>query len=69
MTSIDSFGARGTLNVGSASYEIFRIAAVEGAAKLPFTHKVLLENLLAHRGRRQRHARHHRVVGRLGPVG
>ena len=46
MTSIDSFGARGTLNVGSASYEIFRIAAVEGSAKLPFTHKVLLENLL-----------------------
>jgi aconitate hydratase len=46
VTSIDSFGARGTLNVGSASYEIFRIAAVEGSAKLPFTHKVLLENLL-----------------------
>ncbi len=46
MTSIDSFGARGTLDVGSASYEIFRIAAVEGSARLPFTHKVLLENLL-----------------------
>ena len=46
MTSIDSFGARGALDVGSASYEIFRIAAVEGSARLPFTHKVLLENLL-----------------------
>jgi aconitate hydratase len=46
VTSIDSFGARGTLDVGSASYEIFRIAAVEGSARLPFTHKVLLENLL-----------------------
>ena len=46
MTSIDSFGARGTLDVGSESYEIFRIAAVEGSARLPFTHKVLLENLL-----------------------
>ncbi len=46
MTSIDSFGARGALDVGSASYEIFRIAAVEGSERLPFTHKVLLENLL-----------------------
>jgi aconitate hydratase len=32
--------------VGSASYEIFRIDAVPGSARLPFTHKVLLENLL-----------------------
>jgi aconitate hydratase len=46
VTSIDSFGSRGTLSVGAASYEIFRIAAVEGSARLPFTHKVLLENLL-----------------------
>ena len=46
MTSIDSFGSRGTLDVGSASYEIFRISAVEGSGQLPFTHKVLLENLL-----------------------
>ncbi|MFN8171582.1 MAG: aconitate hydratase AcnA, partial [Candidatus Nanopelagicales bacterium] len=46
MTSIDSFGSRSTLTVGSASYEIFRIDAVPGSARLPFTHKVLLENLL-----------------------
>ncbi len=46
MTSIDSFGARGTLDVGSEKYEIFRLAAVEGSSVLPFTHKVLLENLL-----------------------
>ena len=31
---------------GQSTYEIFRIAAVEGAGDLPFTHKVLLENLL-----------------------
>jgi aconitate hydratase len=43
---MDSFGSRGTLSVGAASYEVFRIAAVEGSANLPFTHKVLLENLL-----------------------
>jgi aconitate hydratase len=43
---MDSFGSRGTLSVGAASYEIFRIAAVDGSGNLPFTHKVLLENLL-----------------------
>jgi len=31
---------------GQSTYEIYRIAAVEGAGDLPFTHKVLLENLL-----------------------
>ncbi len=46
MTSMDSFGARGTIDVGGATHEIFRISAVPGAAELPFTHKVLLENLL-----------------------
>ena len=46
MASKDSFSARGDLQVGSQSYEIFRISAVEGSARLPFTHKVLLENLL-----------------------
>jgi len=43
---VDSFGARGKLQVGSQSYEIFRIATVPGSDRLPFTHKVLLENLL-----------------------
>ncbi len=46
MASKDSFSAKGQLQVGSQSYEIFRISAVEGSARLPFTHKVLLENLL-----------------------
>ncbi|HEV8025613.1 MAG TPA: aconitate hydratase AcnA, partial [Candidatus Nanopelagicales bacterium] len=50
MGSHDSFGARGQLTVatsaGEQSYEIFRISSVEGSANLPFTHKVLLENLL-----------------------
>ena len=43
---MDSFGSKGTLNVGDEAYEIFRIAAVPGSERLPFTHKVLLENLL-----------------------
>ncbi|GAA3639432.1 aconitate hydratase [Kineosporia mesophila] len=44
--SLDSFGARGELSAGDASYDIFRLSAVPGAAGLPFSLKVLLENLL-----------------------
>ncbi|WP_308113700.1 aconitate hydratase AcnA [Kineosporia corallincola] len=46
MRSLDSFGARGELAVGDAGYDIFRLSAVPGAAELPFSLKVLLENLL-----------------------
>src|SRR4028118_346740 len=46
MASQDSFGARSTLDVGDASYEVFRLDAVDGAADLPYSLKVLLENLL-----------------------
>ncbi|NKX89870.1 aconitate hydratase AcnA [Nocardia coubleae] len=44
--SIDTFGAKGTLEVGSNSYEIFRLSAVPGTEKLPYALKVLAENLL-----------------------
>ncbi|MFD1050582.1 hypothetical protein ACFQ1S_36170, partial [Kibdelosporangium lantanae] len=44
--SKDSFGARGTLTVGDTSYEVFRLSAVEGAERLPYSLKILLENLL-----------------------
>lgn len=44
--SCDSFQAKGTLHVGDASYEIFRLAAVDGSQTLPYSLKVLLENLL-----------------------
>jgi len=44
--SVNSFGAKGTLQVGEREYEIFRLASVPGSSRLPFTHKVLLENLL-----------------------
>ncbi len=50
MTSLDSFGARSNLDVDGKSYEIFRLDAVSGegldVASLPFSLKVLLENLL-----------------------
>ncbi|MBA3783454.1 MAG: aconitate hydratase AcnA, partial [Nocardioides sp.] len=50
MVSQDSFGAKGTLDVDGTSYEIFRLDAVAGDGidvdSLPFSLKVLLENLL-----------------------
>src|SRR6266516_3482761 len=42
----NSFGSRATLRVGESSYQIHRLDAVTGAGDLPFSLKVLLENLL-----------------------
>jgi aconitate hydratase len=48
--SADSFGAAGTLTAGGDTYRIFRVNAIDGAARLPFSLKVLLENLLRNSG-------------------
>ncbi|MCF6385967.1 aconitate hydratase AcnA [Mycobacterium sp. MBM] len=45
-SSLNSFGARDTLTVGDNSYEIYRLDAVPGTEKLPYSLKVLAENLL-----------------------
>ena len=69
MASTDSFGARGQLDVGGTGYEIFRLSAVEGADRLPFSLKVLLENLLRTEDGAQRHRRPRPRARRLGPDG
>lgn len=46
MASLDTFGAKTQLRVGDASYEIFRIDKVDGHDRLPYSLKILLENLL-----------------------
>ena len=51
MTSKNSFGSRATINVNGKTYTIYRLAALDkssggNAAKLPFSLKILLENLL-----------------------
>ncbi|WP_329402185.1 aconitate hydratase AcnA [Streptomyces melanogenes] len=46
VVSANSFDARSTLQVGDESYEIFKLDKVEGSARLPYSLKVLLENLL-----------------------
>lgn len=42
----DSFGTRDQLSVGDTTYQIHRLARVDGAHRLPYSLKVLLENLL-----------------------
>jgi aconitate hydratase len=44
--SKNSLGAKKNLNVAGKDFEIFDISKVEGATSLPFSLKVLLENLL-----------------------
>src|SRR6187401_3036511 len=49
MAHPDSFGARSTLSVGGRELEIFRLAALQSrydVARLPYTLRVLLENVL-----------------------
>ncbi|MDP9166770.1 MAG: aconitate hydratase AcnA, partial [Actinomycetota bacterium] len=46
VTSVNSFGAHDTLKVGDQAYEIYRLDAVPGTEKLPYSLKVLAENLL-----------------------
>ncbi|PVE19162.1 aconitate hydratase [Arthrobacter sp. Bz4] len=46
MTAVDTFGSKDVLEVAGAEYQIFRLDAVEGSEKLPYSLKVLLENLL-----------------------
>ena len=53
MTQINTFGAAQTLRSGSSAYRIFRLDALEKrglsqVARLPFSIKILLENLLRH---------------------
>ena len=46
MSNVDTFKSKSTLTVGDKDYEIYRLDKVKGSEKLPFSLKVLLENLL-----------------------
>ena len=46
MSAVNSFDSIDTLKVGDEEYQVFRIDQVPGYEKLPFSLKVLLENLL-----------------------
>ena len=64
----NSFGSRATLRVAETSYEIHRLDAVAGAADLPFSLKVLLENLLRTEDGRQRHRDHVTALAQWDPA-
>ncbi|GII21729.1 aconitate hydratase [Planosporangium mesophilum] len=68
MASLDSFGARSQLGVGDASYEIYKISTVEGSARLPYSLKVLLENLLRTEDGANITADHIRALGEWDPT-
>ncbi|WP_344485336.1 aconitate hydratase AcnA [Glycomyces endophyticus] len=66
--STDSFGARETLRVGEHDYDIFRIDKVEGHQRLPYSLKVLLENLLRNEDGADITADHIRALGSWDPA-
>ncbi|WP_433407433.1 aconitate hydratase [Saccharomonospora azurea] len=65
--SKNSFGARDTLQVGDASYEVFRLDKVEGSQRLPYSLKILLENLLRTEDGANITAEHIRALGSWDP--
>ncbi|HEY2947105.1 MAG TPA: aconitate hydratase [Micromonosporaceae bacterium] len=68
MASLDTFGAKSDLRVADASYEIFRIDTVAGHERLPYSLKILLENLLRTEDGANITADHIRALGNWDPV-
>ncbi|MFE0462889.1 aconitate hydratase AcnA [Kitasatospora sp. NPDC058965] len=66
--SANSFDARSSLQVGDESYEIFKLSAVEGSERLPYSLKVLLENLLRTEDGANITADHIRALGGWDPT-
>ena len=66
--STNSFGSLDQLTVGEATYDIFRLDRVEGSARLPYSLKVLLENLLRNEDGRVVTAEHVRALAAWDPA-
>lgn len=66
--SLNSFGARSTLTVGNTDYEIYRLDAVAGTEKLPYSLKVLAENLLRTEDGANITADHIRAIANWNPT-
>jgi aconitate hydratase len=70
---LDSFGSKDTLEVGGSSYQIYRLDKVEGLqdqiAKLPYSLKILLENLLRTEDGANITADHVRALAAWDPAG
>ncbi len=68
MATKNSFSAKSVLDVGSTAYEVFRIDTVPGHDRLPFSLKVLLENLLRAEDGVNITAEHISAVGSWNPA-
>src|SRR6204780_1848909 len=64
----NSFGSRATLDVSGTSFQIDRLDAVSGAASLPYSLKVLRENLLRKEDGRNVTADHVRALAGWDPM-
>jgi aconitate hydratase len=64
----DSFGARRDLRVGDTSYAVYALDAVSGADRLPYSLKILLENLLRTEDGANITADHVRALAAWDPV-
>src|ERR1700753_2817473 len=64
----NSFGSRATLEAGGATHEISRLDAVDGSETLPYSLKVLLENLLRNEDGANITADHIRALGNWDPA-
>ncbi|MDT5041600.1 MAG: aconitate hydratase [Actinoplanes sp.] len=68
MASLDTFGAKSELRVADASYEIYAIDKVAGHERLPYSLKILLENLLRTEDGANITAEHIRALGGWDPT-
>ena len=64
----NSFGSRATLRAGGTDHAIYRLDAVKGADSLPFSLKILLENLLRNEDGRQVTADHVTALAEWDPA-
>src|SRR5580700_4599524 len=65
--TVDSLGSRAALEVAGTKYEIYRLDAVEGSGSLPYSLKVLLENLLRNEDGANITADHIRALAQWDP--
>src|SRR5215469_12775631 len=63
----NSFGSRATLAAGGEEYDIYRLDAVPGSATLPYSLKILLENLLRNEDGANITADHISAIGNWDP--
>ena len=64
----NSFGSRAALDVAGKQYEIYRLDAAEGSDSLPYSLKVLLENLLRNEDGANITADHIRALAQWDPA-